>query len=165
MLARTNRTTIIELNEKGRTCQLRCKTASQLMYICVSSDTSGRKIFFIYFVIQYDSFAFCGGQWCQKTKQTLRFEEVRSIIYYLTCIKHKRDTHHKKININLQFFLVRYLLMSSMSFLHVILFASDQKDTWLFEAQLRSLQKRPPILNQKNDKINETFYKKNFIWG
>ena len=32
--------------------------------------------------------------------------------------------------------------MSSMSFLHVILFASDQKDTWLFEAQLRSLQKK-----------------------
>ena len=55
--------------------------------------------------------------------------------------------------------------MSSMSFLHVILFASDQKDTWLFEAQLRSLQKRPLILNQKNEKIIETFYKKNFIWG
>lgn len=31
--------------------------------------------------------------------------------------------------------------MSSMSFLHVILVASDQNDTWLFEAQLSSLQR------------------------
>lgn len=47
--------------------------------------------------------------------------------------------------------------MSSMSFLHVILFASDQKDTWLFEAQLRSLQKRQPILNQKTTKSLKHF--------
>ena len=39
---------------------------------------------------------FVVGQWCQKTKHTLRFEEVLSIIYYLTCIKHKQDTHHNK---------------------------------------------------------------------
>ena len=55
--------------------------------------------------------------------------------------------------------------MSSMSFLHVILFASDQKDTWLFEAQLRSLQKKPANLKPENDNIIETFYNKNFIWG
>lgn len=57
-----------ELNENGRTCQLRCKKASQLMYICVSSDALGRKIFFINFVIHYDSFAFCGGAMVSENK-------------------------------------------------------------------------------------------------
>ena len=58
-----------ELNEDRRTCQLRCKKASQLMYICVSSDASGRKIFFINFVIHYhDSFAFCGGAMVSENK-------------------------------------------------------------------------------------------------
>ena len=57
-----------ELNENGRTCQLRCKRASQLMYICVNSDALGRKIFFINFVIHYDSFAFCGGAMVSENK-------------------------------------------------------------------------------------------------
>lgn len=33
-----------------------------------------------------------------------------------------------------------YRLMSSISFLQVMLFASDQKETWLLEAQPSSLQ-------------------------
>ena len=74
-----------KLNEDGRTCQLRCKMASQLMYICVSSDAFS-------FVFHYDSFAFCGGAMVSETKANSQVQ--RGLINNLLLNMYKTQAGH-----------------------------------------------------------------------
>ena len=62
------------------------------MYICVSSDALGRKIFFINFVIHYDSFAFCGGAMVSENKAN--FQVWRGSINNLLLNMYKTQTGH-----------------------------------------------------------------------